>query len=94
MSERLPWFRCFPSALLGAIAGMQADEGFTYITVLLRIYETGGPVAETTRTLSRRTGLIERKVAASLDSLIAAGKLSKTQDGRLDVRSEEVVHPV
>ncbi len=52
MSDRLPWFRCFPSALLGALAGLTADEGFVYVTVLLRIYETGGPVSETGRTLA------------------------------------------
>jgi hypothetical protein len=84
MSDRLPWFRCFPSALLGAIAGMEADEGYTYISALLRIYETGGPVAENARTLSRRTGLPERKVAAALESLIATGKLIRCDDGRLD----------
>lgn len=87
MSDRLPWFRCFPSALLGAIAGMDSDEGYTYIALLLRIYETGGPVAETARTLSRRTGLLERKVSAALDSLITSGKLLRLADGRLDSSS-------
>lgn len=84
MSDRLPWFRCFPSALLGALAGLDPDEGLTYVTALLRIYETGGPVAETGKTLSRRTGLTERRAAAALDRLIGAGKLVRTADGRLD----------
>lgn len=84
MSDRLPWFRCFPSALLGALAGLDPDEGLTYVTALLRIYETGGPVAETGKTLSRRTGLPERKAAAALERLIEAGKLLRTADGRLD----------
>jgi len=87
MSDRLPWFRCFPSALLGALAGLDPDEGLTYVTVLLRIYETGHAVAETAKTLSRRTGLAERKVTAALDGLIKAGKISRLDDGRLDSTS-------
>lgn len=87
MSERLPWFRCFPSALLGAIAGMEADEGFVFITVLMRIYETGGPVSETARTLSRRTGLNDRKVTSALSRLFASGKLVKLDGDRIDAPS-------
>lgn len=84
MSDRLPWFRCFPSALLGAMAGLKADEGLIYITVLLRIYETGGPVHESGRTLSRRTGLTERRAAAAVEWLCQAGKLSVASNGLLD----------
>jgi hypothetical protein len=87
MSDRLPWFRCFPSALLGALAGLDADEGIIYVTALLRIYETGGPVAETPRTLSRRTGLTERKAGAALGRLIEAGKLTTATAGKLDSAS-------
>lgn len=87
MSERLPWFRCVPSALLGALAGMRPDEGYVYVVLLMRIYETGGPVAETDRTLSRRTGLPERKVAAALQFLIDIAKVYRLPDGRLDSAS-------
>lgn len=75
MAERLPWFRCFPAALLGAMAGLEADEGLIYVTVLLRIYETGGPVHESGRTLARRTGLTERRATAAVASLIDLGKI-------------------
>lgn len=84
MSDRLPWFRCFPSRLLGALAGMEPDEGYIYVALLLRIYETGGPVAETSRTLSRRTGLSERRATSALEAVIASGKIQRTADGRLD----------
>lgn len=87
MSERLPWFRCFPSALLGALAGMQADEGFVYVVALMRIYETGGPVAETARTLARRTGMTERRAANALAELVSAGKIIMLEDGRIDAES-------
>lgn len=87
MSDRLPWFRCFPSALLGALAGLDADEGIVYVTALLRIYETGAPVGETARTLGRRTGLTERKAGAALERLFEAGKLILTGDGKLDSAS-------
>lgn len=87
MSERLPWFRCVPSALLGALAGMRPDEGYVYVVLLMRIYETGGPVAETDRTLSRRTGMTERKVAAAIQFLIDIAKVYRLPDGRLDSAS-------
>jgi hypothetical protein len=84
MSGRLPWFRCFPSDLLGAMSGLSAEEGYVYVAALLRIYETGGPAPETVRSLSRRTGLAEPAVATALDDLMAAGKLVRLPDGRLD----------
>jgi uncharacterized protein YdaU (DUF1376 family) len=87
MSERMPWFRCVPSALLGALAGMRADEGYVYVVVLMRIYETGGPVAETSRTLSRRTGLAERRVTEAVRFLTETSKLHILPDGRLDSSS-------
>lgn len=87
MSERLPWFRCKPAALLGALAGLGPDEGYVYTVILLRIYETGGPIAETARTLHRRTGLPERRVAAAIDALLSAGKVQLFDDGRLDSSS-------
>lgn len=87
MSDRLPWFRCFPSALLGALAGLQADEGFVYVVALMRIYETGGPVIETARTLARRTGMTERRAAKALEELISLGKLELLPDGRIDAES-------
>ena len=84
MKDRLPWFRCFPSDLLGAMSGLSAEEGYVFVAALLRIYETGGPVPETVRSLSRRTGLTEPAVEAALDDLMAAGKLVRLPDGRLD----------
>lgn len=84
MSERMPWFRCVPAALLGALAGMRPDEGYVYVVLLLRIYETGGPVMESDRTMSRRTGLPERKVASALQFLIETAKVVRLDDGRLD----------
>jgi hypothetical protein len=84
MSGRLPWFRCFPAPLLGEIAGMEPDEGYVYIVLMLRIYETGGPVPETSRTLARRTGLREQRVVAAFEVLIAANKLERLFDGRLN----------
>jgi len=84
MSERMPWFRCVPSALLGALSAMRADEGYVYVVILLRIYETGGPIAESSRTLARRTGLSERKVSDAVRFLVEISKLDLLPDGRLD----------
>ncbi len=87
MSNRLPWFRCFPSALLGAMAGLEADDSLVYVTLLLRIYETGGPVHETARSLSRRTGLTERRAASALWRLIGQKKVTDLGDHLIDSES-------
>lgn len=84
MSDRAPWFKCFPSLLLGALSAMSPEEGYTYTVLLMRLYEADGPVPETARTLSRRTGLTERKVADAVEALIAMGKIQRLPDGRLD----------
>jgi uncharacterized protein YdaU (DUF1376 family) len=86
-SDRLPWFRCGPSALLGALSGLHPDEGLIYVTVLLRIYETGGPITDTARTLARRTGLTERRAGAAIEGLAEAGKITLTGDNRIDSTS-------
>jgi hypothetical protein len=83
MSARMPWFKCHPEKLLGAMAGMEPDEGYIYVTILLRIYETGGPIHDTARVLGRRTGLSERRAAAALASLCDLGKITIV-DGVID----------
>lgn len=86
-TDRLPWFRCGPSRLLGALSGLQPDEGLIYVTVLLRIYESGGPIADTARTLARRTGITERRAGAAIESLAEAGKITLMGDNRIDSTS-------
>lgn len=76
MSERLPWFKCNPSKLLGAMAGLTADENLVYITILLRIYDTGGPIADDAKRLARRCGMTEKRVREALEGLSEAGKIS------------------
>jgi hypothetical protein len=90
--ERLPWFPCYPTKLLGALSAMTAEEGYTYVIAILRMYEVGGPIAETARSLALRAHLSERKVAAAVASLITAGKLATTENGRLfnPVAAEEI----
>lgn len=84
MSDRAPWFKCFPSLLLGALSAMSPEEGYTYTVLLMRLYEADGPVSETPRTMARRTGLTERKVSEAIEGLIAMGKVQRLPDGRLD----------
>lgn len=84
MTERMAWFRCRPSALLGALAGMSPECGYVYTVLLMRIYEHGGPVLETEDTLSRRTGMTRRKVRDALAWLIGCGKIALAENGRID----------
>jgi uncharacterized protein YdaU (DUF1376 family) len=82
MSDRLPWFHCYPAKLLGALGAMSPDEQLVFLIVLLRIYETGGPIDDDDRALARRTGLTPRRVASARERLFALGKLVMTdQDG-------------
>lgn len=83
MSEdRLPWFKCVPSKLLGALAAMSAEEQLVYLTTLLRIYEVNGPIGDDAAMLARRTGLTQRKVSAAIARLCDTGKLM-VEAGRL-----------
>lgn len=84
MSERLPWFKCYPSKLLGALSGMEPSDGYLYTTILLRIYETGGPIRDDVRSLARRTGLREKLVANGLQFLGRNGLILILDDGRID----------
>lgn len=81
MIERLPWFQCYPTKLLGALAGMEPDEGYLYVILLLRVYEVRGPAAEDNRSLVRRTGLTAKRIQTALDVLITKGKIT-TADGK------------
>jgi len=81
--ERLPWFKCIPSLLLGALVEMEAEEQLVYVTTLLRIYEVNGPIPDEPKRLALRTHLSLEKVEAALKELIEAGKLVRTADGRL-----------
>ena len=83
MSERASWFRCDPSRLLGALAGMEPDSGYIYTVILMRIYEVGGPISDDEVVLSRRTGLSAKRVSAALSWLIGHGKIDR-QDGVID----------
>jgi uncharacterized protein YdaU (DUF1376 family) len=79
MNDRLPWFRCYPARLLGALAALEPDEQLVYVTTLLRIYETGGPITDDDRVLARRTGLERARVAAAMARLFELGKLVQTE---------------
>ncbi len=74
-ANRLPWFKCNPSKLLGAMAGLTADENLAYLTILLRIYDTGGPIPDDAKRIGRRCGLTAKRVEIALEGLAEAGKI-------------------
>lgn len=78
--DRLQWFHCYPSLLLGALSEMPPDEGYLYVVIILRIYEVRGPLSDNIRTLARRTGFSMKRTERCLQNLIEAGKLV-TADG-------------
>lgn len=79
--SRLHYFHCEPEKLLNALAQMRAPEGYVYVVVLLRIYETRGPCRDTLDALATRTRLNRRVVSEALDRLFKAGKLRREGDG-------------
>lgn len=79
--ERLDWFPCYPSKLLGALAAMKPDEGYVYWIVCLRIYEVGGPCRDSLDALARRTGMNKRRVTDALDMSFRVGRLVRDGDG-------------
>lgn len=79
--DRLPWFHCYPSKLLGALSGMTSDQQLVYVTVLLRIYEVRGPCPDLLAALARRVGFNKRRVSDALDYLYRCGKLTSEPDG-------------
>lgn len=89
--ERLPWFPCYPSKLLGAFAGMRPDEGYVYWIVCLRIYEVGGPCPDTVDALARRSGMNRRRVSDALALSFAAGRLVEVEGGIMNPFAEEVL---
>ena len=91
MKDELPWFRCFPSKWLGALAAMKQDEGYLYIIVCFRIYEVGGPCADTLDALVLRSHMNKRRVSDLLDKLFRAGKLIRTSTGIMNPFAAEVL---
>ena len=81
---KLPWFKCEPGPLLGALAGLDPDQKLLYVIILLRIYEVGGPVKDNDDALSNRCGLTLRRTKIAIEKLTAKGKIERTEDGLLD----------
>lgn len=89
--ERLDWFPCNPSKLLGALAAMTANEKLVYLVVLLRIYEVNGPINDPRAALAVRVCLKQKDSDAALDSLIAQGKIIETGGWLMNPHAEEVI---
>jgi hypothetical protein len=87
----LPWFPCYPSKLLGALAGMKPDEGYVYWIVCLRIYETGHPCRDTLDALARRSGMNRKRVSDAIDLSFQAGRLIRENDGIMNPFAASII---
>jgi hypothetical protein len=70
---------------------MKQDEGYLYIIVCFRIYEVGGPCADTLDALVLRSHMNKRRVSDLLDRLFRAGKLIRTAEGIMNPFASEVL---
>lgn len=78
--SKLPWFKCYPEKLLGALSVMDPDEGYLYVILLLRIYETNGGCADSVKVLAHRSNLSIARATKALDALLESGKIEKIGD--------------
>ncbi|MGU3387195.1 HNH endonuclease [Methylobacterium sp. D53M] len=83
--QPVPWFRCDAGAVLYRLGGLSAQEGLTYVTLLMLVHEAAGPVAETAQTLGGRLGLRPGAITNALAVLKRAEWVVQTNDGRLDM---------
>lgn len=90
-NDGFPWFPCYPTKLLGALAGMKPHEGYLYWIVCLRIYEIDGPCSDSTDALVRRSGLKKALINSALECLFKSGKLVKTSCGIMNPFAEKVL---
>jgi hypothetical protein len=86
--DRLAWFPCYASKLLGALPGMSPDERFVYVIALLRIYERNGPCPDDIEHFQRFTGLSAGRVTKALERLFETGKLVMGPDGFMNPFAE------
>jgi 5-methylcytosine-specific restriction endonuclease McrA len=89
---RPPWVPYYPSKLLGALAGMPADQQLVYQIVLLRIYETWGPLKDSIEVIARRCGINKRRASDAIDALFRAGKLAREGGGIINPFASEVMN--
>ena len=89
--DRLPWFPCYPTKLLGALAQMSSSEKLVYVVMLLRIYESGGACKDSIEAIARRVGYNKRVVLEALNSLFKAGRLHRQEDGIHNPVADKVV---
>lgn len=77
----LPWVRFFPSDWLAGTRGMSAAETGIYITLVATMYERREPVPEHHERLARLCGTTVAAFARALDSLVAEGKVIRSEEG-------------
>jgi hypothetical protein len=89
--DRLAWFPCYASKLLGALPKLSPDERFVYLIALLRIYERNGPCPDEAEHFSRFTGLSVNRCAKALELLFNAGKLVMGPEGFTNPVADETL---
>ncbi len=89
--DRFPWVPYWPSKLLNAMAGMNADQKLVYQIVLLRIYEVCGSCRDGIESLARRCGINKRRTTEALDALFKDKKIYREGDGIMNPFAAKVL---
>lgn len=85
----LPWVRFFPSDWLGGTRGMSAAETGVYITLIASMYERCEPIPEDHARLARLCGASNSAFKATLETLVAEGKIRRVDGGLWNDRVEK-----
>src|SRR5262245_44082632 len=85
------WFKCFPSKWLNALGGLSTDEGYLYIVVCFRIYDTDGPCRDSVDALVIRTNMTRYRVRRALNRLLKMKKLFRTNNGLMNAVCADVI---
>ena len=78
------WYKRYPADFLHSTSALSLEEKGAYSVALDLMYERGGPIPDDAQWIARMCGCSVRKWTQALrPSLIAAGKLQLTADGKL-----------
>lgn len=84
--QRRSWHKRYHGDAISGYMGLSLEERGAYVTLKDYIYDRGGPLPDNIRMLAGYIDTSVRKARAVVESLIAKGKLYRTDDGKISNR--------
>jgi uncharacterized protein YdaU (DUF1376 family) len=89
--KKSPWFKFYPQDWLSGTRCLSPYDTGIYITLIAMMYDQCGPLIFDRPTLAHLCGTFAKPFSASVDRLIAQGKLIEDQSGLSNRRTMEVL---